>query len=53
MFDELTRDEVYDMILKLHTHTQYFVPVDDLPALNLAIEALELAYNNEFEDRGE
>ena len=32
---------LYDAITTLKCHTQHFVPSSDLPALNIAIEALE------------
>ena len=37
-------DEIFEAVKTLQSHTQYYIPTSDLPALNMAIDALKHRY---------
>ena len=37
-------DMIFDAVETLQNHTQYYIPTSDLPALNMAVDALKHRY---------
>jgi hypothetical protein len=50
MDDDIECNMMHDAIQTLCNHTQYYVPAGDIPALNMAMEALTEKFNILYPD---